>query len=145
MPNECVAKILILDPEDNVLVLRIGDYKEKPHRSHTPDFPGGLVDPGEGERDAVVREVKEEAGIILDEVYVRLVYAQTELFLEESKSVTKMLYMVRVAKRPEITISWEHEAFEWSDFNSVLKTHKFRPFYDTAIRYILDNNLIKEF
>lgn len=140
-----VAKVLIIDPDNQVLVLRIGDYKARPERSHTADLPGGLVDPGESERDAAVREAKEESAIILDSTNVILAYAQTEQNLEKDESITKMLYVTRIDYRPEVITSWEHEAFEWCDLATVTQTHEFRPFYNQAIQHVLDNQLIDDY
>lgn len=60
---ESVAKALLVTDQKEALILTIGEYKERPDKSFQPDLPGGLVDPGESERDAVVREIFEETGV----------------------------------------------------------------------------------
>jgi 8-oxo-dGTP pyrophosphatase MutT (NUDIX family) len=141
--RESVAKILILNEKSQALILRTsGNWKEHPEKEHQPDLPGGLVDPNESEHHAVIREVREEAGIALDPNTVTLGYAETKFYSDEDKSVTKLLYLARLASTPEVTISWEHEAYEWVDAATLLETHSFRPFYVGAIAYLQNNQLL---
>src|SRR5437764_6343549 len=100
------AKLLLINDRNEALMLRIGDYKSHPEKSHTPDLPGGMVDPGESEHDAVIREVKEEAGIDLDPNVVTLGYAETVYIEQQYLSVTRLLYVARIAYTPDVTISW---------------------------------------
>ncbi|MNL54554.1 hypothetical protein D3C87_1778940 [compost metagenome] len=58
------------------------------------------------------------------------------------KSVNKLLYVARLATTPDVVISWEHEAYEWVDVETILDTHEFRPFYKEAITYLKNNQLI---
>ncbi|HEV7952003.1 MAG TPA: NUDIX domain-containing protein [Candidatus Saccharimonadales bacterium] len=141
MQRESVAKILILNDQDEVLVLRIGEYEGYPEKSHKPDLPGGLVDPGESEHQGVVREVLEETGIILEPQDVTLVYAETAAYTNENKSVSKLLYVARLNHTPKVVVSWEHESYEWCPLANVIETHEFRPFYKRAIEYSRNNQL----
>lgn len=142
MQRESVAKLLLVNDKNQALVLRTGTYKEHPEKEHKPDLPGGLVDPGESEHQAVVRETLEEAGIAIDPALVGLGYAETKFYPDESKSVTKLLYVAHIVTTPEVVISWEHEAYEWTDVATILDTHEFRPFYKEAIAYLKNNQLI---
>lgn len=142
MQQESVAKLLVLNEKREVLILTTGTYKEHPEKEHKPDLPGGLVEPGEAEQLAVIRETAEETGVVLDPAAVSLVYAETKFYPVEGKSVTKLLYFARVAVTPPVTISWEHEQYDWVAFDTVLQTHELRPFYKEAIAYIQNNQLI---
>ncbi|MFI5212459.1 MAG: NUDIX domain-containing protein [Candidatus Saccharimonadales bacterium] len=142
MQRETVAKVLIINDKNQALILQTGEYKDHPEKEHKPDLPGGLVDPNESEHHAVVREVYEEAGIALDPNTVTLGYAETKSYADEDKSVTKLLYLARIEMAPEVTISWEHESYEWAAVPVLLETHEFRPFYQQAITYLRDNQLI---
>jgi 8-oxo-dGTP pyrophosphatase MutT (NUDIX family) len=142
MKQESVAKLLILNDKNEALVLTTGAYKEHPEKEHKPDLPGGLVEPGEAEQLAAIRETEEEAGITLDPATVSLAYAETKFYPAEDKSVTKLLYLARLAITPPVTISWEHEKYEWIAFDTILATHEFRPFYKEAIAYVQNNQLI---
>lgn len=142
MELESVAKVVILNENREVLLLTTGVYVAHPEKSHKPDLPGGMVDVGESEYAAAIREVYEESGIVLDPKMVRLGYAETKFYEAENKSVTKLLYFAKLATTPDVTISWEHEAYEWVDFDSLLETRELRPFYKEAIAYIKNNQLI---
>jgi 8-oxo-dGTP diphosphatase len=139
---ESVAKVLVINEKNEALILTVGEYKERPDKSFKPDLPGGLVDPGETELIAVVRELSEETGITISTDQANLVYAKTEFFAKESKSVSKFLYLACLSKTPKVTISWEHSEYSWVPLSSLLSSVELRPFYDEAIRYCFSNALI---
>lgn len=142
MQREAIAKLLLVNGENQALMLRRSEFKAHPEKSHTPDLPGGLVDPGESEHQAVIRELHEEAGITIDPNLVTLGYAETKFYPDEQKSVSKLFYVAHVSDVPEVTISWEHEAYEWHPLETFLEAYTFRPFYAEAIAYLLDNQLV---
>ena len=61
---ESIAKALVITENKEALVLTVGEHKARPEKSFTPDLPGGVVDPGETEFVAVVRELNEETGLL---------------------------------------------------------------------------------
>lgn len=140
--HESIAKVLIFNPDNKVLVLRLGVHKYKPHRSHTPDLPGGVVDPGESEHEGVIREVREEAGILLAPDLVKLAWAETKFYPEEMKSVTKLLYLAKLETVPAVELSWEHEAYEWLAVDGLLAKEDYRSAYREATEYLKNNQLI---
>ena len=142
MNTESVAKVLVVDGSGEVLVLRTGEYKAKPERSHTPDLPGGIVEAGESEMEGALREVEEETGIVVPLKLAFLGFAQTESYEQENKSVTKLLYVARISERPEVQLSFEHEAYEWAPAGELLSRYEFRPFYRKAIEYIIAAKLL---
>lgn len=139
---ETVAKVLILNEKSEALILTTGEYKEHPEKEHKPDLPGGLVEDGEAEMLAAIREVVEETSITLEPKDTSLCYSETKFYEAENKSVTKLLYLAQLALTPTVTISWEHEAYEWVPFDTILETHELRPFYREAIEYIQNNQLL---
>ena len=139
---ETVAKVLIVDSLKNALILTVGEHRERPEKSFRPDLPGGLVEEGEFEKDAAIRETMEEAGIPLNPNDVHLAYAKTQYYEDENKSTTKFLYTCVIDEAPEITLSWEHSAYEWVPLDTLLETVTFRSFYKEAIEYSLTNNLV---
>lgn len=138
---ESVAKILIINDKSEVLVLTLGKHLKYPEKSYRPDLPGGIVDSGESEQLAVIREVQEECGIDLDASKVKLAYTETAYYEKESKSVTKLLYIAHLDDTPSITLSWEHSAYKWVS-TSELQTIDLRPFFNEAIQYLVTNRVI---
>ncbi|MGK2896501.1 MAG: NUDIX hydrolase [Candidatus Saccharimonadales bacterium] len=139
---ESVAKVLIIDRQNRGLVLILGKHLKHTEKSYLPDLPGGIVDPGESELSAVVREVHEECGITLDPISIQLTYSETAYYEKENKSVTKLLYIAYVDESPSIALSWEHSDYKWIAVQE-LHTVDLRPFFNDAIRYSSVNNLIK--
>jgi len=140
MSFHSVAKALLVNDQHQVLVLRIGEYKAHPEKSHQPDLPGGMVDEGESKLDAVIREIREEAGIVVPHGLLQPVHHQ--LFEEPTKSFEKDLFVAQLGYTPEVTISWEHEAYEWTDISELLDTHAFAPFYRDGIKLAIEKQLI---
>ncbi len=138
---ESVAKILVMNNKDEVLVLTLGKHLKYPEKSYRPDLPGGIVDPGESEQFAVIREMQEECGIDLNASKVRLAYTETAYYEKENKSVTKLLYATHLDDTPSITLSWEHGAYKWVSFDE-LQTINLRPFFNEAVRYLVVNSII---
>jgi len=137
-----VAKALIVNERNEVLILTAGEYKARPDKSFKPDLPGGLVDPGESEIQAVVREIGEETGIAVGSDYAKLVYAHTELSPDKSLSVTKCLYLIFLDDTPDVTLSWEHVSYEWVPISKIGKEVKLRGFYAEAADYCLEIGLL---
>lgn len=136
-----VAKLLLVDNQRKALVLTVGEHKLRPERSYTPDLPGGIVDPGETERGGVVRELKEETGLILDEDGMQLIYTETMYDPHEAKSVSYFLYGCVIDNPPDINLSWEHSDYAWTPL-SELDSIDFRSFFKEGIAYALSHSLI---
>lgn len=138
---ESVAKALLINPKGEALILTLGEHKQRPEKSFKPDLPGGMVDPGESDRGGVVREIVEETGISVDINEVVPVYSKTEFYSDESKSVTKHLFIVKLDSTPTVQLSWEHSAYRWVPLDE-LQNSILRSFYDEAIKYCFAHNIL---
>jgi ADP-ribose pyrophosphatase YjhB (NUDIX family) len=136
------TKVLIVNKKNELLLLKIGVHTQQPNRSHSLDLPGGFVDGDESEYDGALREVKEETGIDLSNDNIKLAYGMTDVNEERDTSVTHLLYIVKLDRTPEVTISWEHESFEWVEFSTVLQKYDLRPRYNTFIKHVQQYNLL---
>ena len=139
---ESVAKVLVTTEGKEALVLTVGEHTLRPEKSYTPDLPGGVVDLGETELAAVVRELNEETGIKISPELFTLVYAKTEFFADENKSVSKFLYLLFLQEKPQVNLSWEHSDYSWITLSDLTSSVKFSPFYDEAIKYCLSHELV---
>jgi 8-oxo-dGTP pyrophosphatase MutT (NUDIX family) len=67
------ARVLLLDSEDRILLLRSALSADDPAQGHAWFTPGGGVEPGEDLADAAARELREEVGLTVTTESLRLV------------------------------------------------------------------------
>ena len=102
-----VAKIVIIDENEYYLLLKRSNHPRFPN---DPDLPGGTIEAGESPVRAMLREVAEEAGIILNPKAVAEKYSGREF---SARHTMYRLYETHVPRRPNVIISWEHAAYAW--------------------------------
>jgi 8-oxo-dGTP diphosphatase len=136
MDTKTVAKAIVLNPQRQILLLKRS--KTDSRRPGDWDFPGGEVEKGEEMNVGVVREIREETGLIVRPGDVVLVYAATEAYAD--LSVTRLLFVARTTSA-EVTLSREHDSFRWVDFETALRDFP-HPFYATALRYAIEHQLV---
>ncbi|HTE22829.1 MAG TPA: NUDIX hydrolase [Candidatus Limnocylindria bacterium] len=128
-----VAKVLLIDSDGRILLLRRSNTH--PRFAHHHDFPGGEVEQGESHTEAVIREVLEESGLKLPLSLLQPVHQRHVL-----DGTLELVFAAKLAgPRPEVTLSWEHDQYEWLTSEQILN----RPvpsgvdsFYETALQYI---------
>lgn len=130
------AKIVVLDADGKALLLhRSGTHPDQPHRA---DLPGGTIEANETIEAGAVRELKEEAGLEVEVDSLKLLYALTHDRLP-GVSMNCLLYGVRIDQSsPEISLSWEHESFQWVELEDLVGVEK--P-YQVGIDYAAKNDL----
>lgn len=109
------SKLLIIDKDDYYLTLYLAAH---PTYGDSADLPGGTVDIGESPLQGMLREVTEEIGVVVAPTDVVEVYSGTEYSKHNTNYV---LHRMRVAKRPRITLSWEHSSHKWLSRDEFLK------------------------
>lgn len=133
-----VVKALVRDENGDILVLRRSETH--PHVPLYPDLPGGEVDKGEEFTEALIREIYEETGLSVNPIQCRLLFTSTQW--ENKKNRVRLLYVVAVpGAKPDVTISWEHDQFQWLDIQTTVDalTH---PEYSTGLQYAIEHTLL---
>lgn len=125
-----VAKLVIVDEQDKYLLLYRNNH---PYFGNDPDLPGGTLEVGEQPLAAMIREVREEAGIDVSGVNARLLQDTTSY----SKHGTRyVLYTAKLKDQPEVVLSWEHASFEWMTRDNFLQ--KIKSAKDTFLHMVYD-------
>lgn len=107
-PYKIVAKAIIFDNQDRVLIMRKSKEEREEKASHGYDFPGGGLEREESLMQGLKREVFEETGLQVE------VLAPAYVFDERKKD--KHLVIIKFAcHRPtgDFVISEEHDNYEW--------------------------------
>jgi 8-oxo-dGTP diphosphatase len=115
MKIELVAKTLIINQDNQVLVLRRHDNDD--HRPGEWDLPGGQVDPGEDPRDAAIREAKEETGLSLSDL--RPIHVVSRIL--NDKQVIKTVFTT-LSYSGDAALSFEHNDLQWISIDSLVDT-----------------------
>lgn len=116
MKSIVCAKVVLFRDDGKTLMLRRS--KSVPYRPGELDTAGGMVDDGEDYIAAAVREVQEEAGLEIKSADIKLVFAESGLRKEVP---TTWLFFVTKVKGTGVTLSEEHEAFEWMELDKALE------------------------
>jgi 8-oxo-dGTP diphosphatase len=105
-PLNFAAHAVIADRRGRLLLLRRPDTSE--YNPGRWEFPGGRIGPGEGVRDALAREVGEQAGLAVRPG--RLLGAG-----EQERRDGRAVHLVLGVSVPhqEVVLSGEHDAYRW--------------------------------
>ncbi len=101
-----VAKVLIYDEHDYALIL----FRSNTHPLYPleADLPGGAIEKGETYAEGLAREIIEEIGVTVDASALTMVAPRSGPILAASR-----LFEVHLDYRPDVTLSFEHNGFEW--------------------------------
>lgn len=138
MHSFVVAKVLIVNEKDEVLVLRRSQSDER--RPGQWDFPGGWVEADEDTLTAVKREAVEETGITLTDP--KLVFAFSEVTAKYGGG-TWLLYIDHITGNPGVKLSNEHDLYTWMPPKVLLKEITYER-QKKMLTYVLENNLLTE-
>jgi len=112
VPEGVFQKVVIFNKARKVLLLQASEkYGEK---QGTWDLPGGKVHTGETLREAIMREVKEETGISLEDFY--LVDVDIVKF-SDGKTRVGIIYFAELERN--VKLSYEHLAYEWASLKNI--------------------------
>jgi len=109
--NQRVVVGGVIIKENKVLIVQRSSDEEA-----YPDLwevPSGKKEPLEKVTDAVLREVKEETGLITEIVKVNDVFNFVVEKSDEIRDVTQINFLLKLASDSEVKLSSEHQNFAW--------------------------------
>ena len=117
------TKAVIVNSDGKFLVLTNSNLGYDTHYAYIPDFPGGMVEPGESMEQALIREVQEEIGIDISHA------PREELIGVEVpfRIYTIKLYLVWANIR-DIELDHEHCMFSWLTLDQMRRLHWWRSY-----------------
>ena len=125
-----VASIAIIDANDQILIAK---RPNKKHLSGFWEFPGGKVEKGESPENALVREVKEELNIDINNKCIAPL-----TFSEFNYEKFHLLLLLYVCRRWEgEPMSMEKNEIKWVKANA-LRQYKMPPADDSLIYSLQD-------
>lgn len=109
-----IAKVVLFDENTgNILVIRRSNTDNR--RPGQWDIPGGTVEENETLEMAAIRECKEEVGINLKELDLKLFFTDRDIFNQEdgqSLMVNWLVYYCPIIEQ-QVSLSFEHDQYRW--------------------------------
>lgn len=86
------------------------------------DFPKGNIEAGETEREAAVREIREETGIADVEFVEGFINTISYKYRRARRLVDKqVVFFLALTKTRDVTISYEHIGFAWKSYDDAME------------------------
>ena len=90
-------------------------------------FPKGIIEVGEEEQEAAIREVQEETGISTIILQNNFKEKIQYFYKRQGKTIHKeVVYFLAEAKEGNVTLSFEHSAYKWLRFEDAIKELSFK-------------------
>ena len=117
--KSCGAVVFANDTEVKYLLL----HYEAGHW----DFVKGNVEPNESEKDTVIRELKEETGIV-DAKFIEGFREKIEYFYRRQGNTIhkEVIFFLIEAHTEKVELSYEHVGFDWQDYQRALEKLTFK-------------------
>jgi len=137
--KSCGAVVFVKNVEVNYLLL----HYEAGHW----DFVKGNVEPNESERDTIVRELREETGIV-DAQFIDGFREKIEYFYRR-QGVTihkEVVFFLIEACTEKIELSYEHAGYAWLDYPRAIEKLTFKNAKDVlqkAYEFLKQQGIIK--
>lgn len=91
------------------------------------DFPKGNIEAGESEKEAAIREIREETGITDVEFVDGFLHTVSYRYRKGRRLVHKeVVFFLASTKTSSVTISHEHVGYAWKKYDDAMKQLTFR-------------------
>lgn len=100
-------KAFVFNDEGKFLIMK--RTESAPSKPNAWDLPGGSIDFGENPYESIEREIREEAGIEVEDVRPFDVWGEVD---QDKEFWTTIAYRAKV-KSGEIKLSYEHNDYKW--------------------------------
>ena len=117
--KSCGAVVFLKNSEVNYLLLHYG-------AGHW-DFVKGNVEPNENEKDTVVRELKEETGIV-DAQFVEGFREKIDYFYRRQGTIIhkEVVFFLMETHTEDVKISYEHIGYTWLNYQHAMEKLTFK-------------------
>lgn len=117
--KSCGAIVFAKNAEVNYLLL----HYEAGHW----DFVKGNVEPDESEKDTVIRELKEETGIVTAQ-FVDGFKEKIEYFYRRQGATIhkEVVFFLIEARTEKVALSYEHVGYDWLDYHRAMEKLTFK-------------------
>ena len=128
-----VAKALVRNSKGLYLVVLHRGNTHPRFPGHI-DFPGGEVEPKETPEAAVMREIQEETGLLVDPKKLK------KLFTKQYQQATHVLFEAKLTEPDaKVALSWEHKSYRWITPEELKRLPRFSgadPYYIDVVDYL---------
>lgn len=111
------AHALVINDKKKVLVMKRASCND--YMPLTWDIPGGTVEIGETVEQALIRELKEEAGIDIEPLHP--IYAYSNLSQLPKRQTIQLVYVCKYRGGDIVLNPEEHEEYKWLNYSEIYK------------------------
>lgn len=117
--KSCGAVVFFKDTETKYLLLQ--------YEAGHWDFVKGNVEKNESEKDTVLRELREETGIVATQVLEGFRERIEYFYRRQGETIRKevVFYLIE-AQDKDVKLSYEHVGFEWLDYSNAMEKLTFK-------------------
>lgn len=124
----CSQKAILVDESGKILTIR--RTKTAPSRPLHWDLPGGELDYGENAKESILREIREETGLEVEDLSVFDVISR----LNDIGEFWVTACYTALSTTKEVTLSYEHDEVKWvtpQEFQKLDASPRIKQFVET--------------